>query len=107
MGESDSGDSSGSCHCSEGSDNESCLARRMGRLMIDARTADCTVEVGGVDFPCHKCILASASPVFRTMLYEAEMREQREGHIKLDGMTEAGWAVLRSYCYHEKVRACG
>lgn len=62
-----------------GKDTEACLASRMRRLMLDAHTADCTVEVGGVEFPSHKCILANASPVFRTMLYDAGMREQRDG----------------------------
>eukprot|EP00170_Pyropia_yezoensis_P006489 contig_26473_g6510 len=85
------------------SDGERRLASRVGRLMSDTLTADCIVVVEGVEYRCHKCILASVSTVFRTMLYEAGMREQRKCLVKLDGASAAGWAALHTYCYRDSV----
>lgn len=91
------------------SDGERRLASRGRLLMRDTLTADCIVVVEGVAYRCHKCILASVSTVFRTMLYEAGMGEQRKCLVTLDGASAAGWAALHTYCYRESVRAprCG
>lgn len=86
-----------------GSAGEARLASRIGRLKCDTLTADCIVVVEGVAFRCRKCILASASPVFRTMLYEAGMREQRKCLVTLDGVSAAGWTALHGYCYEESL----
>lgn len=71
--------------------------------MGDDTTADCVVVVDGDrEYPCHKCILATASAVFRNLLYSQGVK-QWESRIKLDGVSVAGWDTLHNYCYKQSV----
>jgi len=72
-------------------------------LRGDRDTADVIVVVAGVEYPCHRCILAASSEVFRAMLYRAEMKEQLTGRVELD-VSVAGWKALHRYCYDQTVR---
>lgn len=79
-------------------------ATPMAKLMGDDTTADCVVVVDGDrEYPCHKCILATASAVFRNLLYSQGVK-QWESRIKLDGVSVAGWDTLHNYCYKQSVR---
>jgi len=73
-------------------------------LRNDRATADVVVVVVGVEYHCHRCILAVTSEVFRTMLYTAGMREQTRGRVELDGVSEIAWTALYRYCYDGMVR---
>jgi len=73
-------------------------------LRNDRATADVVVVVAGVEYHCHRCILAVSSEVFRTMLYTAGMREQTRGRVELDGVSETAWLALYRYCYDGIVR---
>lgn len=81
-----------------GDKGEAPVETLMAQLMKDDTTADCVIVVDGREFLCHKCILATASAVFRTMLYKEGVK-QWECRIKLDGLSAAGWDILHNYCY--------
>lgn len=87
---------------SGGDTGETRLGTLMAQLMKDDTTADCVIVVDGREFPCHKCILSTASDVFRTMLYKKGLK-QWESRIKLDGVSAAAWDTLQNYCYKQSV----
>lgn len=74
----------------------------MAQLMKDESTADCVVVVADREILCHKCILANASHIMRTILYKEGVK-QWECRIKLDGVSAAGWDTLHNYCYKQAV----
>jgi len=70
----------------------------LGLLYNNNEYADTTVTCGGKKFDCHKIILASRSPVFKTML-ESNMKEKITGSIEIKGMRIEVFESLLQYIY--------
>ena len=51
------------------------LSQHLNLLFTSNEYADITIECGDKKFKCHKIILASRSPVFKTM-FDADMKEK-------------------------------
>jgi len=54
------------------------LSQDFGLLFTSSEYADITIVCGDKTFKCHKIILASRSPVFKTM-FDADMKEKEAG----------------------------
>jgi len=60
--------------------------------------ADCTIVCQGECFPCHAVILASRSPVFRSM-FQSNMAECATRTVRMDDLTPGGVQSLLQYLY--------
>jgi len=60
--------------------------------------SDVTISCDGKDFPCHKIILTSRSPVFKTML-ELDMKENNTGRIEIKDMNLKVFEDLLKFIY--------
>ncbi|GFN90259.1 kelch-like 25 [Plakobranchus ocellatus] len=60
------------------------LHKALAEERREAQFSDLTVSVGGVDFKCHKLVLAAISGFFRS-LFSSGMKEALEGRVVLHG----------------------
>merc|ERR1712130_584245 len=60
-------------------------------------TADCITE-GDVELKCHRCVLASVSPVFARML-ASEFKEGQEAKIMMTDFDETVVGIFLQYMY--------
>lgn len=74
------------------------LAKFLAFLWADEDFADFTIEVEEQKFPAHRLVLASRSPVLRSLLL-TDMREKREGKIVLSDVSASGWRIFQKYLY--------
>jgi len=74
------------------------LSRDLGLLYETKEYADVSITCRGKKFECHKNILASRSPVFKTML-DSDMKERHTGNVVIKDMDPEVLANLLSYIY--------
>lgn len=75
-----------------------CLDKFLAFLWADEDFADLTIEVEDQKFPAHRLVLASRSPVLRSLLL-TDMREKREAKIVLSDVSASGWRIFQKYLY--------
>jgi len=74
------------------------LANDYEMLFLSKDSSDVNIRCGDKVFECHKIILASRSPVFKTML-ESNMREKITGDIEIKNMDHEVLEDLLKYIY--------
>jgi len=74
------------------------LAQDLDSHFMSEEYSDVTISCGEKDFSCHKIILTSRSPVFKTML-EQDMKENRTGRIEIKDMNLDVLEDLLKYIY--------
>jgi len=74
------------------------LANDYEMLFLSKDSSDVIIRCGDKVFDCHKIILASRSPVFKTML-ESNMREKNTGEIEIKNMDHEVLEDLLKYIY--------
>ncbi|XP_070563466.1 kelch-like protein 38 [Ptychodera flava] len=75
------------------------LMREMNRLRQTSTFTDVCLYADRVAFPCHRVVLASASPYFRTM-FSGEFVESREGHgVTIHGVSPSSLESVLEYVY--------
>ncbi|XP_055327901.1 kelch-like protein 38 [Paramacrobiotus metropolitanus] len=62
-----------------------------------------SAEEAGIEFPAHKCVLASASPYFNAMLRNNAFVEAEKKTIVLKGVTEKGIRLLLQFIYSGQI----
>lgn len=63
---------------------------------------DVTLCVDGVEFPCHKLVLASFSPYFMAM-FSGEMAESRQDKVSINGVESSMIELLIEYAYTAEI----
>ena len=74
------------------------LSQDFGLLFTSNEYADVTIVCGDKTFKCHKLILASRSPVFKTM-FDADMKEKEAGSVEIKNMTPEVLENMLKYIY--------
>jgi len=74
------------------------LSQDFGLLFTSSEYADITIVCGDKTFKCHKIILASRSPVFKTM-FDADMKEKEAGSVEIKNMTPEVLENMLKYIY--------
>jgi len=74
------------------------LTNDLDLLFNSKEYADFAITCGGKVFECHKVILASRSPVFKSM-FESNMREQHTGKLEIKNMAPEVLENLLLYIY--------
>jgi len=74
------------------------LAQDFSQLFESENYSDVTVTCADKEFRCHKNILASRSPVFKTML-ESDMKEKKTGRIEIKNMSSEVVGDMLKYIY--------
>ena len=63
---------------------------------------DVTLCVDGVEFPCHKIVLASFSPYFKAM-FGVDMAESKQEKISINGVESSMIELLLDYAYTSQI----
>jgi len=74
------------------------LSQDLELLFTSNEYADITIVCGDKTFKCHKIILASRSPVFKTM-FDADMKEKEAGSVEIKNMTPEVLENMLKYMY--------
>merc|ERR1719481_303442 len=74
------------------------LSQDFGLLFTSNEYADVTIVCDDKTFKCHKIILASRSPVFKTM-FDADMKEKEAGSVEIKNMTPEVLENMLKYIY--------
>jgi len=74
------------------------LIKDLDSLFTSQEYSDVKVKCGEKEFNCHKIILSSRSPVFKTML-ELDMKEKQTGRIEIKDMNLEVFEDLLKYIY--------
>ncbi|XP_062384016.1 kelch-like protein 6 [Sardina pilchardus] len=70
-------------------------------LRSESSLTDVTLRVQGVDFPCHRVVLAAASQYFKAM-FCSDLREKHEDKISIKGLDAETMEILVNYTYTSK-----
>ncbi|KAJ8389552.1 hypothetical protein AAFF_G00117890 [Aldrovandia affinis] len=71
-------------------------------LRLESSLTDVTLHVQGVDFPCHRVVLAAATNYFRAMFCN-DLKEKHEDRILIHGVDAETMRILLDYTYTSKV----
>ncbi|KAG8185772.1 hypothetical protein JTE90_000753 [Oedothorax gibbosus] len=80
------------------------LSEDLHSLLTDpSMFADVTLKCTGSDFPAHKCILSTRSPVFAAMFRNEDMQENQKGIIDIVDIKEDVVQAMLKYIYGAKI----
>ncbi|XP_078575785.1 kelch repeat and BTB domain-containing protein 8-like [Branchiostoma floridae x Branchiostoma japonicum] len=71
---------------------------KLNKLREQAELTDVVLEVEGRSFSCHRAVLASCSPYFRTM-FTSGYAEAKQENINIQGVSEVALATILDYAY--------
>ncbi|XP_041120627.1 kelch-like protein 6 [Polyodon spathula] len=71
-------------------------------LRLENSLTDVTLYVDGMEFPCHRVVLAAASNYFRAMFCN-DLKEKHEDTITIKGVDSEAMKILLDYTYTSKV----
>ncbi|KAK6478499.1 kelch-like protein 6 [Huso huso] len=71
-------------------------------LRLENSLTDVTLYVDGMEFPCHRVVLAAASNYFRAMFCN-DLKEKHEDTIAIKGVDSETMKILLDYTYTSKV----
>ncbi|XP_066273213.1 kelch repeat and BTB domain-containing protein 8-like isoform X4 [Branchiostoma lanceolatum] len=74
------------------------VLRGLNKLRKRAELTDVVLEVEGRCFPCHRAVLASCSPYFRTM-FTSGYAEAKQERISIQDVSEVAMATILDYAY--------
>ncbi|XP_066272163.1 kelch repeat and BTB domain-containing protein 8-like [Branchiostoma lanceolatum] len=75
----------------------------LNELRKRAELTDVVLEVEGRSFPCHRSILASCSPYFRTM-FTSGYAEAKQERISIQDVAEVAMATILDYAYSGRLQ---
>jgi len=75
-------------HCEETLSSE--MLQTMNEMRQSRELCDLTIDIGGVDFPCHRVLLAAVCPYFRALF-----RHSRQS-LDRTSLVVCVWWFLRS-----------
>ncbi|XP_078618930.1 kelch repeat and BTB domain-containing protein 2-like isoform X2 [Branchiostoma floridae x Branchiostoma japonicum] len=78
-------------HCND-------VLHMLNELRERAELTDVVLEVEGRSFPCHRAVLASCSPYFRTM-FTSGYAEAKQEKVKIQDVGEVAMATILDYTY--------
>jgi len=67
------------------------------RLRCDAKFSDYTLKTDGLSLPCHRLILAAASPYFEAM-FTSGMEESSADFVELKDTSSEALESIEEYC---------
>ncbi|XP_066273212.1 kelch repeat and BTB domain-containing protein 8-like isoform X3 [Branchiostoma lanceolatum] len=70
----------------------------LNELREQSELTDVVLEVEGRSFPCHRAVLASCSPYFRTM-FTSGYAEAKQERISIQDVSEVAMATILDYAY--------
>ncbi|XP_066275788.1 kelch repeat and BTB domain-containing protein 8-like [Branchiostoma lanceolatum] len=79
-------------------EHSSLVLRELNSQRERGELTDVVLEVGGRSFPCHRAVLASCSPYFRTM-FTSGYAEAKQERISIQDVTEVAMATILDYAY--------
>lgn len=82
----------------------SCLNSDLGWAVTNRTLSDVTVNVDGVDIPCHRVILMNRSAYFRAMLTSG-LREQQENHVELHEIDKHIFDAVLKFIYTDSLES--
>ncbi|XP_066273218.1 kelch repeat and BTB domain-containing protein 8-like [Branchiostoma lanceolatum] len=74
------------------------VLRELNEQRKRAELTDVVLEVEGRSFPCHRAVLASCSPYFRTM-FTSGYAEAKQERISIQDVSEVAMATILDYAY--------
>ncbi|XP_041349089.1 kelch-like protein 24 [Gigantopelta aegis] len=83
-------------------DHSSSLIDNMEKLRLEGHYSDITIIVSGKTFPCHKVILSSGSPYFKSM-FASGMEESRKDTVDLKEVDALVFENVLHFIYTGKV----
>ncbi|CAF1622452.1 unnamed protein product, partial [Adineta ricciae] len=82
------------------------LLEALNDLRLSRQLCDVTIVVGQHEYPCHKNVLAAASPYFRAMFTTSEMCESSQPSVTLNGVDPDAMFELIEYAYTSEITIC-
>ncbi|CAF1122481.1 unnamed protein product [Adineta steineri] len=82
------------------------LLEALNDLRLSRQLCDVTIIVGQHEYPCHKNVLAAASPYFRAMFTTSEMCESSQPTVTLNGVDPDAMFELIEYAYTSEITIC-
>lgn len=79
------------------------VLENLREMRQNAEFTDVVLCAGGVDFPCHKAVLAASSPYFRAM-FTSDLRERNSQRIQLPEIYSDTMALILDYVYSGEVK---
>ena len=70
----------------------------MEKFVKNSEFSDVVLNVGNVDFPAHKLVLAARSPVFAAM-FKHDMQERKTNVVKIQDISSKAFAVGLEFLY--------
>ncbi|XP_035687771.1 kelch repeat and BTB domain-containing protein 2-like [Branchiostoma floridae] len=74
------------------------VLQELNKQRARAELTDVVLEVEGRSFPCHRAILASCSPYFRTM-FTSGYAEAKQERISIQDVSDVAMATILDYAY--------
>ncbi|KAK3121309.1 hypothetical protein QOZ80_8BG0650490 [Eleusine coracana subsp. coracana] len=78
------------------------LSDHFGKLLLEEERADVTFSVGGENFPAHRTVLATRSPVLKAELY-GHMKERRARRVTGEDMQPEVFKALLQFIYTDSL----
>lgn len=78
------------------------LSTDYASLLANGTFSDVTLVVGQKDFPLHKTILSTRSPVFARM-FASQFKESKENRVVIEEVDEQAFKELLNYIYTGRV----
>ncbi|CAF1499619.1 unnamed protein product [Rotaria magnacalcarata] len=82
------------------------LLEILNDLRLSRQLCDVTIVVDEHEYPCHKNVLAAASPYFRAMFTTSEMSESSQPAVTLNGIDSDAMSELIEYAYTSEITIC-
>ncbi|CAF2802313.1 unnamed protein product [Rotaria sp. Silwood2] len=82
------------------------LLEILNDLRLSRQLCDITIIVDQHEYPCHKNVLAAASPYFRAMFTTSEMSESSQPTVTLNGIDPDAMSELIEYAYTSEITIC-
>ena len=83
------------------SDPEPTLSQALENLYLNEESSDVKIICDAEEFPCHKVILSSRSDVFKTMFSIPDVKEQRDGIVKIDDVSAKTMKTFLKFMYKD------
>lgn len=82
------------------------LLEALNDLRLNRHLCDITIIVDQHEYPCHKNVLAAASPYFRAMFATSEMSETTQPTVTINGIDPDAMSELIEYAYTSEITIC-
>uniref|UniRef100_S4RIM4 Kelch-like family member 21 n=1 Tax=Petromyzon marinus TaxID=7757 RepID=S4RIM4_PETMA len=83
------------------------LLAGLAELRAQGKLCDVALRADGLTYPCHRAVLAAASPYFRAMFAGGPLRESREQTVQLQEVSAGSLSLLLDFAYTGRVCVTG